>query len=732
MPAGGNRREAVLYYVLFFLSGFPALLYQIVWQRALFSVYGINIESVTVIVTAFMLGLGIGSLAGGKLSKVRNLPLLAVFGGIEVGIALFGVCSLAVFHRIASLTAGASAPKTGLITFSLLLFPTMLMGSTLPLLVEHFVGVTKNVGESVGLLYSVNTFGSAAACFAAALVVMRALGESGSVRFAAALNTCVGCSALVLHTIVRPRRQVTHDPAVSPMANGGIPFPIGLVLSAAVGFISLAYEIVWYRLYSFVSGGAARSFALLLGFYLTGIAYGSLAVRVHCRNRLRKHPDEIMSTLAGLILWAGLIAYLIGPLLAGAVKYLPYPATLPLALVGATLLGAAFPLVSHASISPEDQAGSKLSFLYIANIIGAASGSFVVGFVLMEHWSIRQISLALLAAGTVSAALLLVSNGKRHTLTSKAGFAAAAALAAASGPLFSMMYERLYYKQEFIPALAFRHVIETRSGVITVTQDGTVCGGGIYDGRFNTDLVRDTNGIFRAFAVPALHPQPSEVLMIGLSSGSWAQVVVSNPDVKHLTIVEINPGYLRLIPQYPAVADLLRNPKVDIVIDDGHRWLLRNPDRKFDLVIMNTTYHWRAHCTNLLSVEFLRLIRSHLKPGGIHYYNTTGSGEALHTGAAVFPHALRVWNFLAVSDSPIRFDKSRWEEHLAAYRISDKPIFDLSDPAQVARLKEVLSLADSLNTDPKRAYSLEDADSLRRRLADKRIITDDNMGTEWM
>src|SRR5450756_915806 len=59
-------------YVLFFLSGFPALLYQVVWQRALFTIYGVNIESVTVIVTVFMLGLGLGSLAGGWLSKRMN------------------------------------------------------------------------------------------------------------------------------------------------------------------------------------------------------------------------------------------------------------------------------------------------------------------------------------------------------------------------------------------------------------------------------------------------------------------------------------------------------------------------------------------------------------------------------------------------------------------------------------------------------------------------------------
>jgi len=54
-----------VYCVLFFFSGFPALLYQIVWQRALFTIYGVNIEWVTVIMTVFMLGLGLGSLAGG-------------------------------------------------------------------------------------------------------------------------------------------------------------------------------------------------------------------------------------------------------------------------------------------------------------------------------------------------------------------------------------------------------------------------------------------------------------------------------------------------------------------------------------------------------------------------------------------------------------------------------------------------------------------------------------------
>jgi spermidine synthase len=78
------------YYLLFFLSGFPALLYQIVWQRALFTLYGVNVESVTMIVTVFMLGLGLGSLAGGRLSAHPKIRPLLAFGFIEFFIGLFG------------------------------------------------------------------------------------------------------------------------------------------------------------------------------------------------------------------------------------------------------------------------------------------------------------------------------------------------------------------------------------------------------------------------------------------------------------------------------------------------------------------------------------------------------------------------------------------------------------------------------------------------------------------
>src|SRR5271156_2680578 len=90
--------------VLFFFSGFPALIYQLTWQRALFRIFGVNIESVTIVVTAFMLGLGLGSLAGGYLSKRRGIPLLPLLAGIELLTGAFGLVSLNIFDRVGDLT----------------------------------------------------------------------------------------------------------------------------------------------------------------------------------------------------------------------------------------------------------------------------------------------------------------------------------------------------------------------------------------------------------------------------------------------------------------------------------------------------------------------------------------------------------------------------------------------------------------------------------------------------
>jgi len=186
-------------FVVFFLSGFAALLYQVVWQRSLFAIYGINVEAVAVVVTAFMLGLGLGSLAGGALSKNPKRPALVLFAIAEIGIGAFGFISLGLFKSIGALTLSLPPAGTAAVTFLLVLFPTLLMGATLPLLVAHATRLSGNVGRSVGTLYFINTLGSALAAALAVLLFLGLLGQTGSVMLAACMNVSVGIAVLVIH-----------------------------------------------------------------------------------------------------------------------------------------------------------------------------------------------------------------------------------------------------------------------------------------------------------------------------------------------------------------------------------------------------------------------------------------------------------------------------------------------------------------------------------------------------
>ena len=198
-------RRMLLVAAIFILSGFAALTYQVAWQRALFGIYGLNIESVTVVVTAFMLGLGLGSLAGGWVAARPRLDKLAVFAIAEAGICVYGACSLAIFSWVGELTGPMGPAALFSASFGLLLLPTVLMGATLPLLVGHGVDRQGNVGVALANLYFANTLGGAVAAIVTGVALMRWVGLSGTVWIAAAANACVCLLAVVLKR--RPRRQ---------------------------------------------------------------------------------------------------------------------------------------------------------------------------------------------------------------------------------------------------------------------------------------------------------------------------------------------------------------------------------------------------------------------------------------------------------------------------------------------------------------------------------------------
>jgi spermidine synthase len=513
--------------------------------------------------------------------------------------------------------------------------------------------------------------------------------------------------------------------------------PLTILIAFVSGYVSLSYEILWYRTFAYAMSGASPVFSLLLAAFLAGIALGSRRAKALCKAE--KDRAEYLARLSWLLLGATVVSFLVVPILGFAATVTWQPVLL-LVIVGAGLMGAVLPVLAQFGIDPDGRAGYHLALVYIGNIAGSALGSLLTGFVLMEHLPTRTIAMVLVTLGFLAAfGVTLITPGdpgKRVRLRIGSISAMGVTLAwLGQGVLFGTLYERLQYQRAYTDNHTFKYLVENRHGIIAVGKDDTIYGGGVYDGAFNVRLGSNQNNIHRAFAIDALrssNPRARalrDILMVGLSSGSWAQIVANLPSTRSLTIVEINPGYLELIRKYPAVATLLENPKVKIEIDDGRRWLRRQPNAKFDFVVANTTFSWRAHATNLLSVEFLELVRAHMPPWGIHYFNTTWSADVLRTAITTFPNAMRVMNFVAVSDSPFTFDRAAWERALIDTRIDGHGPIDIE--ADKALFEKLCLFGGSLSDpDTTKGDRLEGRDTMLARWGRGPLITDDNMLSE--
>ncbi len=511
-------------------------------------------------------------------------------------------------------------------------------------------------------------------------------------------------------------------------------FAITLTMAAVSGFIALSYEILLYRTISFGLAGAAIVFPMLLGAYLLGIALGARVADTIC-SRAEAVPSEVvLRYIAGFVLGSNLAAYAtVGAIgwLAGAGVH--FAIWLLLVTITSAMLGAQFPLISAFGVSADARAGQRVSFVYGANIVGSTLGSLLTGVIILDHFTLADTAMGLVVGGLVAALALYASTleSRRAVAVPTAATLAMVAAAILAQPfLFDRYWEHLLFQDEHI-GREFIEVIENKHGVITVDAEHTIYGGGVYDGGFNVVPGKD-NHILRAYALGLVHRDPKRVLMIGLSSGSWATVVANHPDVDELVVVEINPGYLELLPKYSASAELLTNPKVKIVIDDGRKWLTRHPEEKFDAVVANYSHNWRNLSSNLLSREYNDLIATRLNPGGVYIWNTTTSERVFRTAFDTWDHVARFQTCAIASNQPIEPDHERWRGQLQGYTIWGEPLFVGGDGGLPDAIVEATKNVQPLeNRDEHFAKIWEPTDALRDRVEGFEPITDDNMGTEW-
>lgn len=184
---------------LFFISGFVALIYQVCWQRLLFTGFGVDLTSITVIISIFMLGLGVGAFFGGRIADRYPQKLILLFCAIELLIGLFGFISYQAINAIQQLLIAENLLIMTLGVFVLLIIPTFMMGSTLPLLTTFFNRYIGNIGESIGSLYFFNTLGASLGALATGFILFNYLTLSQTLQLAACLNVFIALIILILY-----------------------------------------------------------------------------------------------------------------------------------------------------------------------------------------------------------------------------------------------------------------------------------------------------------------------------------------------------------------------------------------------------------------------------------------------------------------------------------------------------------------------------------------------------
>ncbi len=442
------------------------------------------------------------------------------------------------------------------------------------------------------------------------------------------------------------------------------------LLSFCAGFISLSEEILWVRIISFAFESTPKAFALVVTAFLGGIALGAF-VGKDLSERQKATP--LMATWL-LVLAGSLLLWL--PSLILSVRTMPAPLPLVgivlLIVAGAAVKGALFPIVHHLGSAEGRTLGRSVSRTYFSNILGATLGPLVTGLVLLDHFS-SGTSLQILGILCFLAALPPSWFAVRGARVRSVMYACALCMVTLIAfPWLHSAGEKLMVRLAVSGEAGIRLLVENRYGIVHASigqgDDDIVFGGNVYDGRTNIDLLVNSNLIDRAYLLYVLHPAPKRVLVIGMSSGAWTRVLSSVPDIRSLHVVEINPAYMQIIRAYPHLAPLLDDPRVNLHIDDGRRWLRRSHDQ-FDLIVMNTTFHWRSYATNLLSTEMLQLVHESLAPGGVFAFNTTGSNDAFLTASKVFPFALRYRNFVYAADHDFRDQLPHLVQRIRTFRL---------------------------------------------------------------
>ena len=662
-------------YLLFFLSGAAALIYQVVWVRSLTLIFGGSHLAVTAVLTIFMAGLALGGYVAGRRVDRVGRPLL-LYGFLELGIAasaLMFAGLMRLYPAIYVLLAHGRDDATVYLTVVRMLFsvvalivPTTLMGATLPVLSRVVSRQPESLGSRLSFLYGLNTLGAVAGATLAGFVFLRVYSVSITVDIAIATNVLVGVISLMLQSRVGTVMEGPDRPAGSIESRAPArPFegeaPVRLVLwgIGLSGFCALGYEVLWTRVLTIAVGASVYGFTTIVAAFLTGIAVGSKAygALVNVPRLTNRGPRRVIGWFGATQVLIGITALLVTIYLrdipANAVRLqnlltgsdnLSFQARIwggfVLAflymVVPAVLMGAAFPMAGDAVAAHRKLVGRAVGDVLASNTVGAILGAAVSGLVLTRLAGIER-SLQILTVLNIGfGGLVLASLRRPRWLAPGVGIATAAAIAfLAIDHDAARLWDRKYFAifrsnqpEAFRTPEMVREAVDNTDvlfyseGVESIVSVIRVRGGEkafITNGRIeaSSDLQAQQVQYTLGHLPMLLNADPKAVLVIGMGSGMTAGATAVHPGVERVTLVEIEPrvlGVARAFNEYNH--GILDSPKLNLVFNDGRNFLMTT-DRRFDVITADPVHPWFRGAGSLYASEYFRLAAEHLRPGGV-------------------------------------------------------------------------------------------------------------------
>lgn len=619
--------------VLYFASGFAAVVYEVLWLKQLTLLFGNTAQATAMTVAIFFGGLALGSWLWGLRAPRVEHPLRG-FAYLELAVAATAASHFALYagyrsaapllHQLAAGSAAADPALRVLLAAILLLPPAILMGGAFPMIGQHVIRGEAGLGRLGTRLYAINTAGGAAGALVAGFFLPPLLGFTGSYLAAMSLNVAIAAVALPLHCAARGALATAHTGAAGgggphprrPERQSGIPPLAGLAF--LTGFASLGVEVLWVRMFAQVLHNSVYSFALILFVFLVALALG--ATLAHALARSSRTPARVLPVLlVAAAFLVGSSAFVFHEVTHG-LDYVGREAAwrdyIVAVLVDATLvmlpagvaIGALFPYLLRLAEGRGGSSGAIIGRLGAANTLGGVIGSLTAGFVLLP-WLGLWGSLRALAASYGIAALLLKSP------RSAASRVAPALVLLALVTVFDPA--RLPLVRYDARTASIHELWEGRDAVVAVVRDGNQL-------RINVDNYYSLGGTAaRSYEetqadIPLLlHPHPRSVFFLGLGSGITAGAALRHP-VEAVTVCELLPAVVEASRKYfaPFLNHLFEDSRARVVVDDG-RSFLQGTSERYDVIVADLLIPWQAGSGSLYAREFYESVRARLAPGGL-------------------------------------------------------------------------------------------------------------------